>query len=633
MTLKARISLIAILTTLIVAAVLGTVAQTIESLTERQVADAVLDGNRLLWNERVKAQLELTRTAISAFDDEFELRAAIKRNDASEIAHYADRYVQLTGDQGQYDLLQVFGVAGERLYSSAPELRIPAIGQLLDRVKKDRQIVDGILGSNDGHPLLVVAFPVESRNKLKGMAVYARRLEKLIPHMATLTEAGVGLYATRLIASTDFPTLDDLKARVSDLSGATVWTDAAADRRYVVSAEPMLDASGKTLAYLLVARDDTDALTGMRQAHVIGNTVAALTTLAGIAVLVWMLTRYLAPLRDTAARLSQVAGGDLTGQAPEDGVAEVQALQKGMNHMAGGLRGMVSDIAIASDEIRQASGSIRHCVSEANANVADQNSRSERISLSLSDMAHSVQSAAEVTEQAAKTALDMGAAASEGHTLLKQNVTSARELSDEIGQVSDTIESLNDQAEQVTRIIEVIKGIAEQTNLLALNAAIEAARAGEQGRGFSVVADEVRALASRTQQSTAEIEQIIDDLLNGTTDSVDRMSAVREHVGENMTKANSALACFDGIKAGIDDLAGINQVIATAVEQQRAVSREVADNMAEIQQLATANTRRTEYLTGTTDDLHGLAERLTRITGQFRYTSDQEQVSVSIDRE
>jgi methyl-accepting chemotaxis protein len=192
-------------------------------------------------------------------------------------------------------------------------------------------------------------------------------------------------------------------------------------------------------------------------------------------------------------------------------------------------------------------------------------------------------------------------------------------LAVEIDEVTHAIEGLNNHVEAVSGIVNVIKSIAEQTNLLALNAAIEAARAGEQGRGFAVVAGEVRGLASRTQDSTQEIEAIIERLQQGASEAVSRIASTRGKVHDNVAQTAEVLHRFEEIKASISELVAMGHSASSAVQEQSVVAREVSNNMRGIREAAERTQARSDALLSTSGSLQALSITLERMTHKFRY--------------
>ena len=188
-----------------------------------------------------------------------------------------------------------------------------------------------------------------------------------------------------------------------------------------------------------------------------------------------------------------------------------------------------------------------------------------------------------------------------------------------MARTASTIQRLETDSQSISKVLEVIRGVAEQTNLLALNAAIEAARAGEQGRGFAVVADEVRTLASRTQQSTIEIQQVIEQLQSGARDAADVMNQGRERVDNSVLQAQQAGASLLRITNAVTSIRDMNVQIASAAEQQSAVSDEISKNVVNINHIADRVTESAGQTAQASSQLAHLASDLQTLVGQFKY--------------
>jgi methyl-accepting chemotaxis protein len=228
-------------------------------------------------------------------------------------------------------------------------------------------------------------------------------------------------------------------------------------------------------------------------------------------------------------------------------------------------------------------------------------------------------------ERVARNAVDASQAArsadqeaQSGRKVVDEVVAAIDELATEVGNSSQMILSLKDNAEQIGSVLDVIRGIAEQTNLLALNAAIEAARAGEQGRGFAVVADEVRTLASRTQESTEEIQAMIEKLQQGANAAVSAMQSGQQKTENTVQRAGSAGDALGAITEAVSRIAEMNAHIAHAAEEQSTVARDINRNVSEIHGLSSEAVNGAEMAAEASQALQTMAEELQQVIREFR---------------
>jgi len=621
MSLKSRITLLSVLTTLAVAGLLVAVALVMQSRMTDRMADAVLKGNGLIWQQLVQDEQGHIAKGIEAFNKEFELRTAIRKKDADEVRKYADRYVNLTGDGDRYAALQIFDAAGSGLYSSDRTLNLQGVDTLLAPVFKAGETAQGLIAGEDGRVFAAVAFPVKSRRKITGAAMYIKGLETVLTRLAERGGFGVALADLEMQASVEvaFPDAEDLGRFIDPAASGRVDELRVGERRFVVSGQPILDVQSNTVAYLLAARDDTEQLADMESLTVMATGLVSLCIVGCVVMLFFVLRHYLAPIQHSAEVASRIADGDLTEDPEARGVAEMGVLEMSMRDMIQRLRGMVGEIAKVSSEIRESATAMDDAVSATHADMGDETAKVEGISSALTQMAASIDEVVRLTENTAATGHAIEQDAKQGHQLLNRAGDETQRLVTDIDGVGQAIEGLNKHVEAVTGIVKVIKSIAEQTNLLALNAAIEAARAGEQGRGFAVVADEVRGLASRTQTSTKEIESIIDRLEEGAAGAVERIRVTREQVHGNAAQTSDVLQRFEQIQSSISELVAMGQSAASAVEEQSAVAREVSDGMVGIRVAVERTGDRSNELLRTSRSLKALSGTLEEITGKFRH--------------
>lgn len=284
-------------------------------------------------------------------------------------------------------------------------------------------------------------------------------------------------------------------------------------------------------------------------------------------------------LAEQARRLADNPVGQLVYTGRRDEFGEIGFAMKMLEAEAGATVGRIADSA------QQLSGHARELM-----NVMDGNSRSaalqqqetDQVAAAINQMSASVQEVALNAQRTADAASRAEAEAEAGGKVVSQTGTTITRLAEDIQQAADVIHELETHSQNISKVLDVIRGIAEQTNLLALNAAIEAARAGEQGRGFAVVADEVRSLASRTQESTQEINSMIATLQGGARDAVQVMQQSREQARQSVAQAEQAAQSLLGINARVNEISQMSMQIAAAVEQQSAVSEEINKSIVSI---------------------------------------------------
>ena len=325
--------------------------------------------------------------------------------------------------------------------------------------------------------------------------------------------------------------------------------------------------------------------------------------------------------RSTASIIQAAEGlrdGDLRVRMQVHGADDLASIAMALNAAVEQLRGSMQGV---DQQSQQLGGTVQVLNGEARnalASVEQQQAQMSQIAAAATQMAATAQSVAQSCEQAAVEANQTREIASQSNQRSNRTSQSMRQLSSRLGDSATTLQQLREQTEQITRVVDVIKGIAEQTNLLALNAAIEAARAGEQGRGFAVVADEVRSLSQRTQNSTAEIAETVANLHRVVGQSVTQMEeAVRQaegDVGSVLTMGEDLSAIVESVQLVTDRLAQI----ATAAEQQAATADEVSGNIQQVDQAASALLEGAQAVSHAAEELRQGSQVLAQNTARFK---------------
>lgn len=258
---------------------------------------------------------------------------------------------------------------------------------------------------------------------------------------------------------------------------------------------------------------------------------------------------------------------------------EIGVIARQLNTAQNSLQNLFSTVKSAADNVNANALKIQDNSAKINKGMEATNSRIEQAATAVTEMASTVQEVSRNASHAAESASRADDSANNGASLMNETIKTIGSLADEVSNISGVIAKLEDETKSIGTVLDVIRGIAEQTNLLALNAAIEAARAGEQGRGFAVVADEVRSLAQRTQESTSEIQHIIETVQGGAKDAVIAMDRGTEATKMCVDQANAAGKSLQEITSTVNDIHMMNTQIATASEEQTAVSEDISQNI------------------------------------------------------
>ncbi|SMF65705.1 MULTISPECIES: methyl-accepting chemotaxis protein [unclassified Pseudomonas] len=385
-------------------------------------------------------------------------------------------------------------------------------------------------------------------------------------------------------------------------------------------ADSMMKAMAALIAYnskgAEVASQRSSDVADQALTAIIGSLLVIMLALAAIAT---VLTRSIVvPLADAVAVAERVATGDLTREIRVIGRDEPAQLLRALSRMQDSLRDTLRKIAASSDQLASASEELHTVTEDTSRGLHQQSAEIDQAATAVNQMTAAVEEVANNAVSTADASKGADRTTRDGRDQVNQALASIQHLVDDVTGTSAEIELLANNANEISRVLDVIGAIAGQTNLLALNAAIEAARAGEAGRGFAVVADEVRALAHRTQQSTAEIEQMIVGIQTGTERAVSAMHSSQGRATGTLEVAQSAGQALEVIAEAIASINQRNLVIASASEEQAQVAREVDRNLVNIRDLAMQTSAGANQTSAAAQDLSRLAVDLNGMVAQFK---------------
>ena len=406
--------------------------------------------------------------------------------------------------------------------------------------------------------------------------------------------------------------LQSYRAAVASFRDAQVANTQVLERMHVLGTT-LIDLS-KQLSGMQTAKRDSDSQHAKNL--LFGCTVLAL--LLG-AIAAWSITRQIViPLRQTLETVERVAAGDLTHNYDTPRRDEMGQLQRAVQRMNVGLRELISGITDGVTQIASAAEELSAVTEQTSAGVNSQKVETDQVATAMHEMAATVQEVARNAEEASEAAVAADQQAREGDKVVGEAIAQIERLAIEVGHSTEAMGHLKRESDKIGSVLDVIKSVAQQTNLLALNAAIEAARAGEAGRGFAVVADEVRSLAQRTQQSTEEIEELIAGLQSGTLQVANSMDSSRSLTDSSVELTRRAGESLGNITRMVSTIQGMNQQIAAAAEQQSAVAEEINRSVLNVRDVSEQTSAASEETAASSIELARLGTHLQGLVGRFK---------------
>jgi len=513
----------------------------------------------------------------------------------SSVANNLDVLQSGLTDDGTYGLKDSKGEQGAEFIEQANQisqvskLMMQAMDEARVRLDKSRKT---------GSEVEVKTGKIEQADEARALA---EELKGVIKDDGYLTV--IGEVSTHIVNFTD--KLNEYTGLLAD--EAKVSSQLAANARQVVELVKQAYAAEDQS---MQAQLQTNAM------QIIGSSIAAL--LVGLIASMLITRLIVKPLRSVIGIAQRIAAGDLSGQIEVSRRDEIGQLMLAMQQMGAGLSGIVSGLQAGIEQLAASALSLSAVTEQTNREVSSQQEETEQVSTAMNQMTATVHDVARNAEEAALAAQSADDKVDSGQVVVRQSLQRIEQLASSSASASHSIESLSAEIQNIGVVLGVIKSVAEQTNLLALNAAIEAARAGEQGRGFAVVADEVRALAKRTQQSTEEIERLVSSLRAGASASVAQIQSSGELVKLAVSDVLQTESALGSIASAVSMIQQMNQQIAAAAEEQTSVAEEINRSVTNIRASADQSAFAMRGNAASSIELASLGTELKGMVGHFK---------------
>jgi len=408
---------------------------------------------------------------------------------------------------------------------------------------------------------------------------------------------------------------------------STIQSEILESESVSIAADTVFSSGSQTIIKTYTLYDDLFvALAGLLDERLTKltntrNTIVALITLTALIALYLLAGFYFVivnTIQALDASMSKVASGDLTTKVESGTTDELNSIAISLNKMIDHLHGLITQLGDHSSLLAAASTQLSQTTETSRSGALAQEQQANKIAESMSLMVSSINNASNHAKSVSTDAHDADREANEGGVVIHETILSIKKLADEVNAAAVEVHRLEKNSTDIGTVLDVIRSIADQTNLLALNAAIEAARAGEHGRGFAVVADEVRTLAGRTQESTAQIQEMVERLQNNTTKSVSVMKTNKLNADKMATEASNASDSIDRITAKVARILEQADQVAGAAKEQVDVAQQVDQSASEVSSAAHTSVSAAGDVASASEELARLANELQNIVRYFK---------------
>lgn len=620
MTLKQRFLLLIGLSTFFIASVVWFGSYLSNQYKDELIKVSNITSTQALLNSISTSRIKQMEGETKGLTRNKDLQKSLKSLDKASVSEAALPTFRRLNASKIIDQMLITDTQGKVLLNTPSSASAPVNNNLIQSVIETKKVQWDYLRFENGDTGLAYAFPLYRRGKPAGIAMYIQHSLSIVNELAESSKTQVVVLdkENNILISED-EKLGKAFIATKPLTDQAYWSGVKIGaQHFSVTTLPVKNKSNETVGILVTLNEDTELHSKEIKVENVSIGIGILALLGTLGLLYWQISKSFVPIYQAVEAMKYISNGDLTQSIKCGTKNEIADMLLGMDAMQKNLRTIIQQVLASSINLSAAAQNVANTSAQTNEGAIKQQSDTETVATAMTEMSASASAVANNAALAADSTQQAQDTTQHGQGIVTSSIAEMNLLAQGVTTGSEVIDTLRKESDAINGVLEVIRGIAEQTNLLALNAAIEAARAGEQGRGFAVVADEVRTLASRTQESTEEIYFMIERLQNGTRNAVEAMSSSKEQADKCVELIQNAGDSLDKVTASVMHSTEMNSIIAEAAKEQGIVAESISNSVMNISMVAENTAEQANQTATSSQELMNLANELESLMGQFK---------------